>query len=463
MRIINSYIVLLLLCSAQWSFAQQHKPNIILIIADDLGYKDLGFMGGEHFHSPNLDALAKQAHVYYQAYAGAANCAPSRASLLTGLNTPRHGIYTVGNSAQGKTADRKIIPIANTDVLNEDLQTMADFLSKQGYQTASIGKWHVGETPLNYGFQYNFAGNHQGHNKHFSPYNNPDIPDGEAGEYLTDRVTDEALRYMKQTQAEKPYFMYLSYFAVHTPIQAPDSLVQQYAGKKGTGTEDYPTYAAMVHSLDQNIGRIVQQIKDSGQADNTLLIFCSDNGGINFISPQSPLRAGKGSYYEGGIRIPMFFHWPAKIKAQQDEQSIISLLDVFPTLVDLLNPHENKPKLDGQSLWPTLQNGKSSQSTLYWHYPIYLRAYNPQVDDGRDPLYRTRPGTAIRHKNWKMQYFYEDKQAELYDLNSDIGERHNLAQEQPRTLRKLKKMMKAWIEKTKAPIPTELNPDYQSK
>ncbi|GAA4135028.1 sulfatase [Sphingobacterium kyonggiense] len=454
-------LFLFIICCITRSYAQQAPPNIIVILVDDLGYKDVGFMGGSFYRTPHLDSLAKESLVFEQAYAAASNCAPSRASLLTGLQTSRHGIYTVGSSERGKSEDRKLIPIKNNTTLDSNLPTIATLLSKKGYQTAAIGKWHLSDSPLNHGFSYSFGGDHSGHNKHFSPYKNKAIPDGKPGEYLTDRITNEAIDYIGQQKESSPFFLYLSYYAVHTPLEAPDSLQNHYKGIKGTGEQDYPVYAAMIESLDHNIGKLVDKLKQQGLLENTILWFCSDNGGINTISPQQPLRAGKGSYFEGGVRIPFFIHWPKQIQPGRDSKSLVSHLDLLPTIKEIVED-KSSLLLDGESLWSNILGEEDLQErVLFWHFPIYLEAYNPSKDDGRDPKFRTRPGSTIRVKNWKLHHYYEDDKYLLYNLSSDIGERINIASEYPDILKKMKSELKKKILDTHAKIPRKLNPNYK--
>ncbi|WP_164108702.1 MULTISPECIES: sulfatase [Sphingobacterium] len=456
-------LFLLIVCCITQTDAQTAPPNIIVILVDDLGYKDVGFMGGNFYRTPHLDGLAKESIVYEQAYAAASNCAPSRASILTGLLPNRHGIYTVGSSERGKTEDRKLIPIKNNNILDNNLPTIATLLSRKGYQTAAIGKWHLSDSPLDHGFSNSFGGNHSGHNKYFSPYKNTTIPDGKAGEYLTDRITNEAIDYIGQQKETTPFFLYLSYYAVHTPLEAPDSLQNQYKGIKGTGERDYPVYAAMIESLDHNIGKLVAKLKHQGLLENTILWFCSDNGGINTISPQQPLRAGKGSYFEGGVRIPFFIHWPNQIQPCRDSSTLVSHLDLLPTIKEIVED-KSSLLLDGESLWNNIRGVDDLQDrVLFWHFPIYLEAYNPSKDDGRDPKFRTRPGSSIRSKNWKLHHYYEDDAYLLYNLSSDVGERINKASEYPDILKKMKSELKKKILDTNAKIPSQLNPNYKNE
>lgn len=438
------------------------KPNIVLIIADDLGWKDVGFMGSTFYETPNLDRLASQGIRFTSAYTAAANCAPSRACLFSGQYSPRHGIYTVANADRGDVKTRQLIPVKNNEVLPDSVYTLAEALRDAGYQTASIGKWHLGKSPASQGFTYSRAGDERGMNKHFSPYGIPTLPDGPPGEYLTDRLTNEALAFLDQTQqkATQPFFLYLPYYAVHTPLQAPDSLVRKYERKPKTPGQNHATYAAMIESLDGNVGRVLKKLEALGLDQNTIVISTSDNGGIRSISRQDPLRAGKGSYYEGGVRVPLVVRWPGNAAAGSTSQTPVMNLDLYPTFLDILKRPKPSQPLDGISLRPLLTGKSMAERPLFWHFPIYLEAYDPQTDDGRDPLFRTRPGSAIRLGDWKLHEYFEDRGLELYNLKSDLGEQHNVASENPAVVKKLHTLLQTWRTKQAAFMPTERNPAY---
>lgn len=446
------------------SFSQNSaasKPNIVLILADDLGWKDLGFMGSSYYRTPNLDALSKQSLIFTQGYAAAANCAPSRACLFSGLNTPRHGVYTVGTSERGDKVSRKLIPTPSTDILPDSVFTLAEALKKAGYTTAIMGKWHIGADPKTQGFDINVGGSHQGNAKsYFPPYGNPALKDGPAGEYITDRLGNEAVSFLNKQSGTKPFFLYLPFFAVHTPLQAPADLKNHYSAN-ATGQSNV-TYAAMIESLDANIGRILRKLDSMNLSKNTIVIFTSDNGGIRSISTQDPLRAGKGSYYEGGIRVPLTVRWPGIVKPGSTTAIPVTNMDFYPTLLDIAAYHPKNLKLDGNSILPVLKGGTLAPRTLYWHFPIYLQAYDPKKDDGRDPVFRTRPGAVVRDGDWKLHAYYEDNAQELYNLKSDPGERKNVVKQNPEIAKKLYQKLLAWQGATKAPVPTKLNPDFKA-
>lgn len=466
MRFTFLIITLALTFGLQAKTLKKKNPNIIFILIDDLGWKDVGYMGSQYYETPNINKLAASGVAFNNAYAPAANCAPSRACIMSGQNTPRHGIYTVGSSERGKARTRKLIPIANTVSLADSVITLAEALKTAGYTTAHIGKWHLGEDPCTQGFDLNIAGSHAGHPKsYFSPYKNHNLEDGPEGEYLTDRLTNEAIKFIKSKASDKcenPFFLYMPYFTVHTPLQGKEALIEKYKNKQGAKGQNNPVYAAMVESADQNIGHILNTLQEEGLWENTLILFFSDNGGIAGISSQYPARAGKGSYYEGGIREPMIVSWPSTLPSGKTINEPVSGLDFYPTLLEAASIMPEKDQiLDGESLFPLmLENKKLSREALYWHFPIYLQAYNPRKDQARDPLFRTRPGSVMRMGKWKLHEYFEDGALELYNLEEDPGEWNNLAESMPQKTDELHRFLKKWRRKNNAPVPTKLNPNY---
>ncbi|WP_209404367.1 sulfatase [Pseudozobellia sp. WGM2] len=445
---------------------EKKKPNIVIINIDDLGYKDLGFMGSTYYETPHIDRLSKEGMSFSNAYSGASNCAPSRACLLSGLNTPRHGIYTVSPSARGHIKTRKLIPIKNKDHLNDSIFTLPKMLRSADYVTGSIGKWHVGDNPKKQGIQYNVGGSSKGNpgiNGYFSPYNIDYIENGPEGEYLTDRLTDEAITYIEKFK-DSTFFLYLPYYTVHTPIMGKQELIEKFKSKKSEEGQSRADYAAMIYSMDQNVGRILNKLKKEGLEENTLVIFTSDNGGIRAISRQTPLRAGKGSYYEGGIRVPLIVKWPKRIKSNATSDQLVSNLDFYPTLQSIVKPLQKAPLLDGINLEKVLYDNAKIERNLFFHFPIYLQKYDANQDQGRDPLFRTRPGSVIISGEWKLHEYFEDGGLELYNLRTDIGETKNLTNQEPKITEQLHHELKNWRALTNAPVPSEANdlfdPDY---
>lgn len=461
-------LLLLTLLATSYLQAQSEQPNIVFILVDDLGAMDVGFMGSQYYQTPNLDALAARSTVFNQAYAGAANCAPSRAILMSGQYPTRHGIYTVSPSARGKTSTRKLIPTPNTKHFADSMLTLPEALKSVGYVNGHFGKWHLGEDPLSQGFDVNVGGSARGNpgkNGYWAPYNLSFIEDGPKGEYLTDRLTDEAIKFI-EAQQDTHFFMYLPYYTVHTPLLGKPDLVAKYdsiPAQSGQGHQKQ--YAAMVENMDASVGRILRTL-DQLDLDNTLIIFASDNGGIANVSRQWPLRAGKGSYYEGGIRVPMLMCWPTHIPSGERLDLPISFLDLYPSLLSLLDISVPAGKaLDGTDLSAYIQGQVAptelQERPLIWHFPIYLQAYRRGLDDSRDALFRTRPGSVIRMGDWKLHEYFEDGALELYKLNQDPSERINLVDVYPEQKDRLYEALLQWRATYKAPVPTELNPEYE--
>ncbi|WP_225865871.1 sulfatase [Dyadobacter aurulentus] len=444
------------------------KPlQIILIVADDLGWKDVGFMGSRFYQTPNLDRLAKKSVVFTNAYANASNCAPSRASLLTGSLTPRHGIYTVGSSERGRSETRKLVPTPNRTDLDTAFVTLAELFQSAGYKTALMGKWHLSDDPRQHGFDIHKGGGKAGSPKtYFSPYQLKYLPDGPAGEELTDRLTTESIDFMANNKGN-PFLLYIPYFAIHTPLQGKPGLVEKYkkqAAVDGQGTN--PHYSALVENMDANVGRIMAGI-DSLKLENVLLIFTSDNGGIAALSRQWPLRAGKGSYYEGGIRVPLLIYdKQAKIESAKIETPV-QMIDLYPTVTARAGiTIPAKVTRDGLSILSLMQKGseeKFENREIFWHFPVYLENYQGIKDDSRDPLFRTRPGSAIRIGKWKLLQFFEDDVLELYDLENDPGERIDLAKVNVKQTATMLSALQKFQKKLNTPIPSQANPDYNPR
>ena len=436
------------------------KPNIVLFYADDLGYTDLGCQGSKYYETPNIDRLAKEGMTFTQAYAGAANCAPSRACLMTGKYTPRHGVYTVGNSDRGKPKHRKLVPVKNTTILDGKFQTMAEALKTAGYQTCVAGKWHLSKDPTKDGFDTNFGGTTWGHPKsYFSPYKNPFLKDGPKGEHLPERLGREISGWIKE-HSEKPFFVYLPFYSVHTPIQAPKELAAKYARKKTDGSHNNPKYAAMIESMDSAVGRILKTLDELELAENTLVVFTSDNGPHGAISRAEPLRGTKGMYYEGGIREPFLVRYPGVVAPGTKNETPVSQIDLFPTFLKLAGKSEVPARLDGVDLLPSFRGEAVAERALFWHFPAYLQSYKADPDSA-SKFFRTTPCGVIRKGDWKLIQYFEDGALELYNLKEDLSERKNLAQSNPEKAKKMLKELTAWQVATDAPVPTERNPKYE--
>jgi arylsulfatase A-like enzyme len=443
---------------------QPEKPNIVFILVDDMGCTDVGFMGSKYYETPNIDRLAGNGMIFTQAYANAANCAPTRASLLTGQYTPRHGVYTVANSDRGKAEQRRLIPVVNNETVSLDKTTVNEALKTTGYITASIGKWHIGESPVKHGFDIGFdresLGFKGGH------FNNK-------GEFLADRLTDEAVSFISKNNPKvtgKPFLLFLFHHAVHTPVEAKKEIISKYEKKSGSGCHNNPVYAAMVQSVDESVAKINKTLDSLELSSNTVLIFFSDNGGHGTYTCQKPLRGGKGMFYEGGIREPMFVYWPGKVKPGSVCDVPVISTDFYPTFLEIAGIKDSKNyKLDGISILPLL-NGTGSivREKLFWHFPAYLEAYSGLMEDSRDVAFRSRPVSVIRKGDWKLLLFHEEwvldggrsrisenNSTELYNLKTDPGEQKNLSSLNPVKRDELLDDLLIWLAETKAPLPLQ--------
>jgi arylsulfatase A-like enzyme len=468
-KLILVLTVLLLLnhsLEAQYNNINESKPNIVLILMDDLGWKDVGYMGSNYYETPHIDRLAGQGMVFTQAYANAANCAPTRASLLSGQYTPRHGVFTVARPDRGKTEDRRLIPVDNSMEISLDKITIAEAIQPEGYVSAAIGKWHVGHSPEDQGFTIGMDRDEMGYKGHFN----------EGGDYLTDKLTDEAVEFISENK-DKPFFLYLAHHAVHTPIQAKEQVIEKYSKKEKAGCHNHATYAAMIESMDESVARIDSTLRALDLSENTLLIFFSDNGGHGTYTCQKPLRGGKGMYYEGGIRVPMFVYWPGRVKAGSTCDLPVISTDFYPTFVELAGakPPGDYP-LDGRSLLPLLEGADElGREAIFWHFPAYLQAYEGMRDESRDPIFRTRPVSVIRKGDWKLFMFHEEwildggeegmednHSVELYNLRNDPGEDRDLSNLEIKKRNELLEDLLEWQKEIEAPVPRKPNPDYIS-
>jgi arylsulfatase A-like enzyme len=434
--------------------------NILLINADDLGVMDVSY-NTSAFRTPNLERLLSQGMTFNHAYMPAANCAPSRAAMHSGQWASRHGVYTVGRSERGEAAHRQLIPIVNTPLLPPETLTMAKAFREAGYRTIHLGKYHIGNDPLQDGFEINVGGDARGGpygDGYFSPWGRGPMTEWSdtvpPNTHRIDVYVRETINFMA-AHKDEPMFIHFSPYLVHTPITAVPEYVDNYIG---TGLN--ADYASMVEKLDFAVGQLLDALEAKGLAGNTLVVFTSDQGGIARFHSQAPFRAGKGSYYEGGIRVPFLMRWPGVIEPGSQSDELVNGLDLFPTFMDAAGL-ERPEGLDGVSLMPLMTgSGDWEPVTQFWHFPIYLQAYDGILDDARDPLFRTRPGSAMRHGKWKLHEYFEDGVLELYDLDADPGERRNLAAELPEKTKELHQILKDWRSQTNSPVPTERNPAY---
>ena len=447
----------------------EEQPNILFIFADDLGWRDTTFMGSDFYETPHLDRLAKEGMVFTDAYSGAANCAPARACLLSGQYSPRHEIYNVGTGPRGNAKHRKLLHIPGVNTLRPDISTWAQQLQKAGYKTASIGKWHLSNDPVPYGFHHNIGGTHSGSppKGYYPPHGKvPGLKNAPPGEYLTDRLNEETIKFIKKHR-DQPWMVYLTHFAVHTPLQPKKELIEKYKNKEPGKLHDHAIMATMIQAVDDGIGRLVQTLKELEISDNTVVIFYSDNGGYGPATDMDPLKGYKGTYYEGGIRVPLMVNWPGVVKPGSKSSIPVTGVDIYPTLCEIGGATlPSKQALDGNSIVPLLRGQTPDQflnRPLFWHFPAYLQSYGTQWnDEQRDPLFRSRPCSIVRSGDWKLHEYFEDGGLELYNLKEDLGENTNLAKSNPEKAAELHKLLKDWRKNINAPIPTTVNPEYDS-
>ncbi|MEM9915115.1 MAG: sulfatase [Planctomycetota bacterium] len=460
-----------------------NAPNLLMILIDDLGWADLGCYGSSFYETPNLDRFAQQGLRFTDAYAAAPVCSPTRAALLSGKHPARVGVTQyIGGHAVGQLQD---VPYFHQLPANE--RSLATALREDGgYQTWHVGKWHLGEgqtSPENHGFDVNVGGCGWGAPKHgyFSPYRCPTLDDGPAGEYLTDRITDEAIKLLEQRDTDRPFFLNLWHYAVHTPIQAPQKLIDKYVEKaKQLGldpegplqigdhfacdhkkhlrierrtVQSHAAYAAMIENLDTNLGRVFAALDRLGVADNTLVVFTSDNGGLATAegSPtcNAPMAEGKGWMREGGNRVCQLARWPGVIAPGSETSVPVVTTDLYPTFLDAAGlPAQPLQHIDGHSLLPLLQgqNGPD-RDAIYWHYPHYSN----QGDT---------PAGAVRAGRYKLIEHFEDGRLELFDLANDISEARNLADEEPDRAAALHRQLIGWRNEIDALIP-KTNPNWK--
>ena len=441
------------------------RPNVVFFLVDDLGWQDVGYMGSAYYETPAIDALAASSFRFSHAYSSSANCAPSRAALMSGQYSPRTGIYTVGKATRGPSEQRKLVPVENETVLANSVVTMAEALASRGYRTGFFGKWHLGKDkqggPLAQGFEVNVGGNHRGRptKGYFAPWGNPDMPPAPDGTYLTEFLTEQAVSFVGKQTKDQPFFLMMSLYSVHTPIQAPEATVARFRGKKGDQYHNNPTYAAMVSHTDESLRRILAALRRQDMDRDTIVVFTSDNGGYGPVTQAPNLRGSKGTPYEGGTRVPSFVYVPGAAETGMDIETPISSIDFYPTMVELAEGSvAAETPLDGESLLPLLgEAGQWDRKAIHFHFPAYLEPY------GKGREFRSKPYGAVRMGDYKLIEFFEHGQLELYDLVRDPAETRNLALERPDVTLQLLSTMRAWRKETDAFIPEEFNPEFDEQ
>ncbi|WNJ20322.1 sulfatase [Pontibacter sp. G13] len=457
------------------------KLNVLLILADDLGAHDVGFMGSTYYETPNLDRLAAQGVVFTQGYSTCQVCSPARASIMTGEFTARHGITDwigakTGEAWRSHNRHDLMLPAEYEMQLPADRVTVAEALASEGYHTFFAGKWHIGgegSHPEDHGFHINRGGFHAGSPKggYFAPFKNPNLEDGPNGENLSMRLARETSEFIRSS-ADTPFFAMLSFYAVHGPIQTTeekwakyrDKAEQQGIAESGFEMEkklpirqyqDNPVYAGLVESMDDAIGEVLNTLEETGMMDNTLIIFTSDNGGVAsgdaFSTSNAPLRGGKGYQWEGGLRVPLMVYLPNGAMKGGSSEVPATGADLYPTIMESIGAAAPEgAHLDGQSLLAILQGEQVTWADrpLYWHYPHY-------GNQGGDP------SSVIRQGNWKWIYYHETQQGALYQLDQDPAELHNVADEHPNLAEKLHTQLQQWLadQSARMPAPDEAYDD----
>lgn len=441
------FVFVLVLVAAAATAADTARPNVVVVLVDDMGWKDLSCQGSDLFETPNVDRLAASGMRFTSGYAACTVCSPTRAALLTGLSPARLHItdWIAGHErphALLRIPDwRKHLPL--------EAVTVAERLEAAGYATASIGKWHLGGAgfgPEHQGFEVHLGGTDKGQPpSYFSPYRIATLADGPEGEYLTDREAAEAAAFVEANR-DRPFFLYLPHHGVHAPIQAKPEVAARYAAKTPGIPPKLAAYAAMVESVDDALGTILDTLDRLGIRDRTAIFFTSDNGGQAAITDMRPLRGGKGSAYEGGVRVPFIVSWPGVTVPGTTSDVPVITPDIPATILDLagVGPAPAQP-LDGTSLAGVLRGGGLDRDAIHWHYPHYHPG-------------GATPYSAIRSGSWRLVHFHESGRDELYDLAADPGETADLAAKHPDTAAALRRKLDAWLADVGAQLPTP-NPD----
>jgi len=441
------------------------KPNVVVFLVDDLGYMDIGANNPECFYeTPKIDAFAKTAMRFTDGYASNPVCSPTRYSLMTG-KYPTRAMAT--NFFSGKRTGT-FSPAPLKDRMELEEITIAETLKEQGYATFFAGKWHLGKTeafyPQNQGFDINIGGYHRGGpytgKKYFAPFKNPQMKDLPDDNHLPDRLANETVKFIKENK-DKPFLAYLSFYSVHTPLMGRPDLVKKYKEKakqikgeefgeeeqvfgdkkrKVRELQNHAVYAAMVEAMDEAVGKVLKQLEDSGVADNTIVIFTSDNGGLSTSegSPTSnlPLRGGKGWIYEGGIREPWIIRYPGVTKPGSVSKEVICSIDLYPTVTEAAGA-KSEHVIDGVNLTPALKGETLGRKSLYWHYPHYSNQGGI-------------PGGVVREGDWKLVERYEDGRVHLYNLADDIGEQKDLAEKFPERVTEMRGRLHKWYKEVDA-------------
>jgi arylsulfatase A-like enzyme len=458
--------------SCQSELEAPTDPNIVFILVDDLGYTDVGFMGSDYYETPNLDRLANKGMIFTNGYANSAVCSPSRASLMTGKFTAAHGITDwigapAGEAWRSYNRYSKLLPAEYEHQLSKEMKTLPEALKEMGYKTFFAGKWHLGSAeehslPTDHGFDINKGGYHVGgpySGGYFSPFENPfmeDYPD-EKGMSLSMKLAKETNQFIEENQQEK-FLAYLSFYAVHAPIQTSKEKWARYRDKAETmgidsvgfemervlparKQQDNPVYAGLIEQMDEAVGAVISKLEELGLAENTIIVFTSDNGGVvsgdNYSTNLAPLRGGKGYQFEGGTRIPYMVYVPWLDSNGAKNDTPVSGVDFYPTLLDFAGAKELPQGIDGKSIRPLLEGQSMEERALFWHYPHY-------GNQGGEP------NSTIRKGDWKLIHYWEDDHEELYNLKEDLSEKQDISAKNPEMVKALSEELMSWLKQNNA-------------
>lgn len=479
------------------------RPNIIIVYADDMGWADAGYQGlanADFYETPNIDRLAAEGMIFNRFYPAAANCAPSRASMMTGMYSPRHRLYLPQGYSRGGSISnmRWLTPTADAppeffsdfevsvNNVAPRFESLAEMLKRAGYISARFGKWHIGDD--NQGFDVNSADGRPGFTTN---------KDGSEDRFYTDatvaeRLTDSAVEFIAANR-ESPFFLYLAHWEPHAPNVAREERIRYFAEKLGIYREDHEfsisreynpdeydrlsrlseeydraIYAAMIEQLDISTGRVMAALEQAGLVENTMVIFTSDNGGTSRNTSNAPLRAGKGTFYEGGIRTPFAVRWPKVIKPGSRSDVPINAIDLMPTFAEMASvaPPSSQP-VDGHSIMPLLRGEEDrfdSERAMYFHFPLYLGGGDQDqvlpVYRGEANYWRAVPSTTMIKGDYKLIYYYEYDRYELFNLAEDVSESRDLAEVEVARAQEMLAAMRAWVSDTEAPVPARPNPHF---
>ncbi len=466
----RTYLIALTLAWLTAAIAHSKPLNVVFYLIDDMGWMDIGANGSDYYRTPHIDRLAAEGMRFTNGYAACNVCTPTRAAIMTGKYPARLLMTQWLPSGRWDAKAHRLREARYLQAMPLEEFTIAEALREEGYSTAFMGKWHLGPEPYYFprhqGFDVNVGGRDYGApGSYWYPYQGKwlipttnqlyskrdTVVDGKEGDYLIDRIAEEGEKYIRSV-ADKPFFLMMSHYGVHTPLQGKPDKVARYEAIPDEKRKGDPRYAAMVESIDDSVGRIVDTLEDLGLDDRTLIIFTSDNGGHSKATRNAPLRANKGSNYEGGLRVPVVIKWPGNTKPGSVSEELVYSGDFYPTILAATgSPMRPLQHIDGVDLTPVLRGeGDSGRDALFWHYPHYNR--HPQ----------NFPASIIRKGKWKLIEKLDTRELELYDLDSDIGETSNLAEARPELTQRLYGELDQWRQDVGAD-PMRPNPEYEGE